>query len=59
MYSSSLEEAKAGYKFTVIPITNKDVKLQVKTLQNALRDVDKLDGFRNQKKEKSSDKQCT
>jgi hypothetical protein len=28
-----LEEAKAGYKFTVSSITDKDVKLQIKTLQ--------------------------
>lgn len=60
MYSSSLEEAKVGYKFKVSPITNKEVKLQIKTLQNALRDVDKLEWLsKSKEREKQRQKQCT
>ena len=51
MYSSSWEEDKAGYKFIISPITesnpitNKDLELQIKTLQNFSSDADRLQHF--------------
>lgn len=60
MYSSSWEEAKAGYKFTLSPITesnpitNKDLELQIKTLQNASRDEDKLEWLLKAKEERQN-----
>jgi hypothetical protein len=47
MYSSSWEEAKASYKFTVSPITESNLlqrsRITIKTLQDALRDMYKLE----------------